>query len=182
VGENTWHYDALDRPIRLSYPDGTYEEIAYTRLDMSVRRDRAGRVTRYFHDALGRVAGTRDPLGRMIGQAWCSQKYAAASCSCSEDGCGQWRARASLTLILTVSLLDGPDNRVPPDVILREEMKHINAALAALQARVRAGEAREKRRFGSRVACQLACGLWVAGTYWAFWNDTTHRTDPHPRR
>jgi RHS repeat-associated protein len=39
---------------------------------MSVRRDRGGRVTRYFHDALGRLTGTRDPLGRTIGQTWCS--------------------------------------------------------------------------------------------------------------
>jgi YD repeat-containing protein len=68
----TTDYDALDRPIRLSYPDGTYEEMTYSRLDMAVGRDRAGRVTRYFYDALGRLTGTRDPLGRTVGQTWCS--------------------------------------------------------------------------------------------------------------
>jgi RHS repeat-associated protein len=68
----TTDYDALDRPVRLLYPDGTYEEMLYSRLDMAARIDRKGRTTRYFHDALGRLTGTRDPLGRTIGQTWCS--------------------------------------------------------------------------------------------------------------
>ena len=68
----TTDYDAFDRPVRVTYPDATYEETTYDRLDVSTRRDRAGRVTRYYYDALQRLVATRDPLGRVIGQEWCA--------------------------------------------------------------------------------------------------------------
>jgi YD repeat-containing protein len=64
-------YDTFDRPIRIEYPDGTFETILYDRLDVSSRRDRAGRVTRYYYDPLRRLTATRDPLNRTIQQAWC---------------------------------------------------------------------------------------------------------------
>ncbi len=63
-------YDALNRPTRVTYPDGTYEETTYRRLDPVLRRDRLGRQTRYTYDALGRLVATRDPTGRTIGQEW----------------------------------------------------------------------------------------------------------------
>lgn len=68
----TIDYDALDRPTRTTYPDATFEETTYDRLDRIAERDRAGRITRFYHDALGRVIGIRDPLGRLVAQEWCA--------------------------------------------------------------------------------------------------------------
>jgi RHS repeat-associated protein len=68
----TTDYDALDRPTRITYPDGTYEEIVYNRLDPERRRDRLGRWTETFYDAMRRVVVTRDPLGRTTNQQWCA--------------------------------------------------------------------------------------------------------------
>lgn len=65
-------YDALDRPTRKTYPDGSYEEIIYSRLDPEKHRDRLGRWTHSFHDALRRVVSTRDPLGATVSQQWCT--------------------------------------------------------------------------------------------------------------
>jgi YD repeat-containing protein len=68
----TTDYDLFDRPVRVTYPDGSYEETTYDRLDVSTRRDRAGRITRYFYDPVRRLIATRDPLGRTIRQDWCT--------------------------------------------------------------------------------------------------------------
>ncbi len=67
----TADYDSLDRPVRVTYPDGTYEETTYDKLDRASRRDRAGRITRYYYDAMRRLTATRDPAGRVIRQEWC---------------------------------------------------------------------------------------------------------------
>jgi YD repeat-containing protein len=69
----TYDYDALDRPTRTTYPDGTYEETAFHRLDRGAERDRLGRWTYSFYDALRRLIATRDPLGRTIAQQWVVQ-------------------------------------------------------------------------------------------------------------
>jgi len=66
----TTDYDVFDRPTRVTYPDGTFEETTYDRLDVATRRDRLGRVTRYYHDALRRLVATRDPAGRTIEERW----------------------------------------------------------------------------------------------------------------
>ncbi len=68
----TYDYDALDRLTRTTYPDGTYDETAYNRLDPEKRRDRLGRWTHIFHDALRRVVSVRDPAGRTTTQQWCT--------------------------------------------------------------------------------------------------------------
>jgi RHS repeat-associated protein len=68
----TLDYDALDRQTRITYPDGTYAETIYNRLDAERQRDRFGRWTHTFHDALRRVVATRDPLGRTTTQQWCT--------------------------------------------------------------------------------------------------------------
>jgi RHS repeat-associated protein len=68
----TLDYDSLDRPIRATYPDGTYEETIYNRLDPEKRRDRLGRWTHSFYDALRRVVAMRDALGRTTTQGWCN--------------------------------------------------------------------------------------------------------------
>jgi YD repeat-containing protein len=68
----TYDYDALDRQTKVTYPDGTYEQTVFTRLDPEKRRDRLGRWTKAFFDALRRVVATRDPLGRMTTHQWCT--------------------------------------------------------------------------------------------------------------
>lgn len=68
----TYDYDLLDRPTKTTYPDATYEETVYNRLDAERQRDRLGRWTHTFYDALRRPVATRDPLGRTVTQQWCS--------------------------------------------------------------------------------------------------------------
>jgi YD repeat-containing protein len=68
----TYDYDALDRPTRTTYPDGTYDETQYDRLDAARGRDRLGRWSHTFHDALRRVTSTRDAQGRTTTQSWCT--------------------------------------------------------------------------------------------------------------
>jgi RHS repeat-associated protein len=68
----SYQYDTMDRPTRTTYMDGTYEETQYNRLDAEAHRDRLGRWSHTFHDALRRVTATRDALGRTTNQFWCS--------------------------------------------------------------------------------------------------------------
>lgn len=68
----TYDYDPFDRVTRTTYPDATYEETVYERLDVARRRDRLGRWSESFHDPLRRVVSTRDALGREIHQEWCT--------------------------------------------------------------------------------------------------------------
>jgi YD repeat-containing protein len=51
----TIYYDVFDRVTRVTYPDGTYEAYTYDRLDLAPKRDRLGRITRVYHDALRRT-------------------------------------------------------------------------------------------------------------------------------
>jgi RHS repeat-associated protein len=67
----TYDYDALNRVTRVTYPDGSYEQTVYDKLDPVEFRDRLGRVTRTLYDPLRRVVSVRDPLGRTISQQWC---------------------------------------------------------------------------------------------------------------
>ena len=55
----TYDYDALDRVTKVTYPDTTYEETVYNRLDAEKRRDRLGRWTQTFYDALRRPVATQ---------------------------------------------------------------------------------------------------------------------------
>ena len=68
----TTDYDALDRVTRVSYPDGTHDDVIYERLDAAQQIDRAGRVTRMFYDSVGRLTAMRDSLGRTVIQQWCT--------------------------------------------------------------------------------------------------------------
>jgi RHS repeat-associated protein len=65
-------YDAFDRVKRITHPDGTYEEKIYDDLHLESTRDRAGRMTFYDVDALGRVTRVIDPLQRITKFEWCS--------------------------------------------------------------------------------------------------------------
>lgn len=68
----TYDYDALDRPTKVTYPDTTYEEAVYNKLDAEKHRDRLGRWSHSFHDALRRPVATRDRAGRTTTMQWCS--------------------------------------------------------------------------------------------------------------
>jgi RHS repeat-associated protein len=68
----TTDFDALNRPLRVTYPDTTFEQIIYNRMDAEWLRDRQGRWTHQFHNALGRLVATRDPLGRTSFIDWCT--------------------------------------------------------------------------------------------------------------
>ncbi|MGH8545786.1 MAG: RHS repeat domain-containing protein [Gammaproteobacteria bacterium] len=68
----TFDYDALDRQTKVAYPDSTFEESMYERLDPVRSRDRLGRWTHSVYDALRRVIATTDRLGRTVTQQWCS--------------------------------------------------------------------------------------------------------------
>lgn len=67
----TTDYDAFDRPTRITYPDGTYEQSLYKRLDIEWSRDRIGRWTHSLHDALQHLVSQTDPLYRTTNYEWC---------------------------------------------------------------------------------------------------------------
>ena len=67
----TTDYDLLDRPTRITYPDGAYDSVVYNRLDVEQQRDRLGRTTRLYYDPVRRLTATRDPLGRTVTRQWC---------------------------------------------------------------------------------------------------------------
>jgi RHS repeat-associated protein len=78
----TYDYDALDRVTRVTYPDTTYEETVYKRLDAEKRRDRLGRWTQTFYDALRRPLATRDAAGQTT-----QYQYGGSGCtSCAGGG------------------------------------------------------------------------------------------------
>ena len=67
----TFDYDTMDRRTRTTYPDGTFEQYLYDRLDLIAACDRLGRCTTYTHDALQRPTRIQDPLGRVTQYEWC---------------------------------------------------------------------------------------------------------------
>ena len=67
----THDYDGLNRPTRTTYPDGTWEQTIYNKLDAEWQRDRLGRWTRSEHDELRRVAAVTDAAGRTVRYDWC---------------------------------------------------------------------------------------------------------------
>jgi RHS repeat-associated protein len=68
----TFSYDAFDRPILMSYPDGTTEQLVYDRLDLVTIEDRLGRWTTNTYNANRQLVSTLDPLGRLTRFEWCT--------------------------------------------------------------------------------------------------------------
>lgn len=64
-------YDNLDRPLKVVYSDGTFEQMAYDRLDVKARRDRTGRWTQMKYNALRQLIEVEDALGRITRMDWC---------------------------------------------------------------------------------------------------------------
>lgn len=67
----TTDYDVLDRPTVITYPDGSYEQFVYDRLDAVHKRDRIGRWSHTIYDSLRRESANIDPLGRITQFIWC---------------------------------------------------------------------------------------------------------------
>jgi RHS repeat-associated protein len=67
----TYDYDDLDRVTRITYPDSTFEEFTYERLDVTVIRDRAGRKISFEYNNLRQVTKQTDALSREILFQWC---------------------------------------------------------------------------------------------------------------
>lgn len=65
-------YDALDRLVKVTYPDGTFAQTVYDRLDATAFRDRLGHWTHVFYDALRHPTATQDSLNRTTIQQWCN--------------------------------------------------------------------------------------------------------------
>jgi len=65
-------YDAMNRPLRTTYPDTTYEQNIYDKLDVVLSRDRNGRWTQRAFDSLDQMSYEVDPLGRKTQYTWCS--------------------------------------------------------------------------------------------------------------
>lgn len=68
----TVDYDLMDRPTRITYPNATYDEFTYNRLDMATYRDRLGRITTLEYDNLRRLSKWTDPLNRSTYLQWCA--------------------------------------------------------------------------------------------------------------
>lgn len=67
----TTSYDAADRPTNITYPDGTYQQVAYNYLDPVLTRDRLGHWTANVYDPLRRLTDVYDNLGRHTQFSWC---------------------------------------------------------------------------------------------------------------
>ena len=78
----TYDYDALDRVTKVTYPDTTFEEAVYNPLDAEKQRDRLGRWTQTFYDALRRPVAVRDAAGQTT-----QYQYGGSGCaSCGAGG------------------------------------------------------------------------------------------------
>jgi RHS repeat-associated protein len=68
----TLNYDALDRVTNITFPDATFQQVTFNRLDPSIVRDRAGRQTILEHDAMRQLVKRTDALNRITRFEWCS--------------------------------------------------------------------------------------------------------------
>ncbi len=68
----TTDYDVFNRATVVTYPDATYQQIVYDKLDATQVRDRRGLWTKTAYDALRRPKSVRDPLNRFTLMQWCS--------------------------------------------------------------------------------------------------------------
>ena len=67
----TFDYDNFDRITQITYPDSTFEQHVYNRLDLMAVRDRIGRWTTNSFDANGQLVSVQDPLNRVTRYEWC---------------------------------------------------------------------------------------------------------------
>jgi len=68
----TFDYDTMDRLTRVTYPDSTFSQFTYDRLDLAAVRDSAGRQTLFEYDNMRQIKKRTDPLSRVTHFQWCS--------------------------------------------------------------------------------------------------------------
>jgi len=67
----TINYDDMDRVTKVNFPDSTFHQFTYDRLDQVSIQDRAGRRTFMDYDAMRQLKKRTDPLGRTTHFQWC---------------------------------------------------------------------------------------------------------------
>jgi RHS repeat-associated protein len=69
----TFDYDDLDRLLRVTFPDATFNEQVYApmQLDHTLIRDRAGRETSFEYNSVRQMIKRTDPLNRVTHYQWC---------------------------------------------------------------------------------------------------------------
>jgi len=67
----TFDYDALDRLTKITYPDLTFDQFTYDRLDKTLVQDRAGRQTSFEYNSVRQITKQTDPLNRVSLFQWC---------------------------------------------------------------------------------------------------------------
>ena len=67
----TFDYDDLDRLTKITFPDGTFDQFTYTRLDRTLIQDRAGRQTSFEYNSIRQMTKRTDPLNRATLFQWC---------------------------------------------------------------------------------------------------------------
>ena len=65
-------YDVMDRLTRVTFPDATFNQYAYNRMDLVSQVDSAGRQTLLEYDNMRQITKQTDPLGRVTRFEWCS--------------------------------------------------------------------------------------------------------------
>jgi len=87
---DTINYDAADRPTLVTYPDGSTWQTNYHNLDIQYKKDRLGRVTRYFFNSLRQQIGTLDSQGHITNANW-SLSAGLSSMSDASGGTTTWK-------------------------------------------------------------------------------------------
>ena len=81
----TFDYDVLNRPMKITYPDNTFDQILYKWLDPVLFKDRRGHWTQSVYDPLRRITDIQDGLNRVTHFEWCS----CGALASMTDGLGQ---------------------------------------------------------------------------------------------
>jgi RHS repeat-associated protein len=68
----TFDYDDMDRLTRATYPDATFDQYTYHRLDLVSVLDSAGRLTSFEYDNMRQLKKHTDPLNRATRFEWCA--------------------------------------------------------------------------------------------------------------
>lgn len=68
--QRQFEYDVLDRLTKVVYPDATFEQYGYDKLDRVGVRDRLGRLTSYAYNANRQLTRVDEPLPRTILYEW----------------------------------------------------------------------------------------------------------------
>lgn len=66
----SYQYDNFDRLTKIVYPDGTYYQYQYDKLDLVSVRDRLGLITQYTYDANRQLTSVTDPAGHATQYAY----------------------------------------------------------------------------------------------------------------